>query len=198
MNLDLSGFKPTDDDQIDIDIKDSAVKTMLVNHDGQLNYNPGNDISMGDVLTNNTWGEGNDMAFVWTQNGTINDKDTLSDAYVQNSGNFEQNGDAEGGDANAKEGIQAGGGGGEGGSYAKANGGDGDEGGNAWGGKGEGGDGDGGDARSYADGGFGKGGSAFSVAAALAVGGDGGEGGNGFGAGAGLGGALGVGLGARR
>src|SRR5262245_27162793 len=153
--MNLECILTSDDDFADIDLTNSTVKNLFVNHDGQINYNPGNDISMGDVLTGADWGAGNDMAFVWTQNGTINDKDTLSDAYVQNTGSFNQNGDAKGGDAYADEGVVSGGGGGDGGSHAKAEGGDGGNGDYAEGGDGEGGRGEGGEAYSKAYGGKG-------------------------------------------
>jgi hypothetical protein len=138
VGVNLSGIKPHDDDFADIDMKDPSIGKLLVNQDGSISYDPGNDISLQDVLNGALNGEGNDMSFIQNQNATINDKDTLSDAHVENNSSFEQNGNVHGGDAYADEGIKtddggnggpattgAGGAGGEGGMWGSQNGHDG-------------------------------------------------------------------------
>ncbi|MCG7508221.1 hypothetical protein L4923_24580, partial [Mesorhizobium sp. IRAMC:0171] len=126
MGLDLTGYQPSDDDFADIKLDGGAqIDKLLVNHDGQIFYNPGDGASFNDVLNGSLNGEGNDTAVSLAQVNNMSDDDSIGNASVSNTGIFEQNGDATGGDARSGDGLTAGGGGGGGGGSGHANGGDG-------------------------------------------------------------------------
>lgn len=113
---------PRDDDFIDIDMEGSAEMGDVLGVNGD--YDPGNDLSMTDVLNDLTFGDGNSNAFNIGQSNNLVDNDTLNNPTVANNDSFEQNGDARGGTARAEEGINAASVGGEGGGDADVNGGD--------------------------------------------------------------------------
>ncbi|MEM6461937.1 MAG: hypothetical protein AAF724_08480 [Pseudomonadota bacterium] len=120
VDVDLEGLQPkSDNDHIDVDVNDHAkVDTLLVSKTGDVDYNPGDDVSFEDILNGALTGAGNDTGMVFSQNGVINDDDYLKDPDVTNmgKGGFKISGDAKGGDAYADDGIDAGGGGGDGSS----------------------------------------------------------------------------------
>ncbi len=127
MNVDLSGYLPSDDDFADIDMSGGRIDKLLINRDGEINYNPGDDVSIEDILNGSLNGPGNDSAFVIGQQAHLEDNDKLINPVVGNHAPFNQSGSAHGGTAYADEGIDAGGSGGSNSGYAKASGGDGDD-----------------------------------------------------------------------
>ena len=58
IDIDLSGYKPTDDDFADIDLSGGArIDKLLINRDGEINYNPGDDVSIEDILNGSLNGQ---------------------------------------------------------------------------------------------------------------------------------------------
>ncbi|TIM04740.1 MAG: hypothetical protein E5Y67_33010, partial [Mesorhizobium sp.] len=194
-----------DDDFIDLDdVNVGLGGVMMFSRDGDISFDPGDDVSFSDVLNGAFAGAGNGhSATIINQTGDMKDNDYLGSATVQNNGYFGNKGDAKGGYAKSDEGIDAGGDGGHAGDSVAlggfgAKGGDADTGnakaGDAKGGgvavsvpivvgsadaKSDGGSAYGGDAVPFAVSGDAKGGDAGALGFADAKGGDGGSGGNG-------------------
>ncbi|MBB4653091.1 flagellar biosynthesis GTPase FlhF, partial [Aminobacter niigataensis] len=144
-----------DNDFADIDTGGGDIKgDVLFSKDGDVTYDPGDDINFKDIL-NGSMGA-NSNAFLINQTADMVDNDKLEEATVKNDGDFKQEFDNKGGHASAGDGIDAGGGGASGG---KADGGsaDGGNSGDAKGGEADGGKGEGGLALSAALGGDSKG-----------------------------------------
>ncbi|TIO80448.1 MAG: hypothetical protein E5X74_32820, partial [Mesorhizobium sp.] len=149
----------SDDDFADIgknmsgDMKDN---TIINNKDGNVTYDPGDDVTFKDILNNSMTGAGNNSASFINQVNKLDDNDKLDNATVSNTAPLNLNFNATAGEAKSGDGISAGGGGGSGGDDAKANGGEGGNGGDAKSGDVEAGDGKGGLALSAAIGGDSK------------------------------------------
>ncbi|RWQ40016.1 MAG: hypothetical protein EOS82_32190, partial [Mesorhizobium sp.] len=171
---------------------------MMFSRDGDISFDPGDDVSFSDVLNGAFAGAGNGhSATIINQTGDMKDNDYLGSATVKNDGYFGNKGDAKGGYAKSEEGIDAGGDGGHAGDSVAfggfgAKGGDADSGdakaGDAKGGgvavsvpivvgsadaKSDGGNANGGDAVPIAVSGDAKGGDANGVAVGAGLGGDG-------------------------
>ena len=114
----LDGYEPTDNDFADFDFSQGASMGDAVFAQGNVAYDPGDDITVNDILSGALTGEGNDVGMVNVQTANLFDNDTLSDPAVSNDGTFTQGGNATGGDAKAEEGISVGSTGGDGGSDA--------------------------------------------------------------------------------
>jgi hypothetical protein len=111
-NVDLSGYAPTDDDFADIDMSDMSVNDIIMAK-GDVNYDPGNELNMKDILTDALNGAGNDSGTVNGQFNNLVDNDTLENATV--GGNLTQTNTSSGGSATSDDGIDAGSEDGEGG-----------------------------------------------------------------------------------
>ncbi|WP_305988463.1 hypothetical protein [Roseibium sp. MMSF_3544] len=100
---------PTDNDAFDLDMKDNAhVDEMLVGA-GDISYNPGDDVTVEDLLNEALNGKGNDTGVVVTNTNQLEDNDVASDTYVDNDGWFHQDLKSHGGYSNADDGIAFGG-----------------------------------------------------------------------------------------
>ena len=109
----MEGYLPTDDDFADVDVSaGSSVEGMF-------------NVQFKDIMDDALDGEGNDVGNVFNQIANLQDNDRLENAEVKNDAAFTVNAKANGGKADADEGINGGGGGGNGGSNADADGGDG-------------------------------------------------------------------------
>src|SRR5690606_13237367 len=76
VGLDLSGYAPSNRDVTDVKLDNgSRIDQMLVNHDGQIFYNPGDGASFNDFLNGSLNGEGNDTAVSLAQINNLSDND---------------------------------------------------------------------------------------------------------------------------
>ncbi|MEL6198092.1 MAG: hypothetical protein AAFT19_09605, partial [Pseudomonadota bacterium] len=98
---------PTDNDVNDFDIYGKAQVDDIVAAGGDIDYNPGNDVDLEDILGSALNGMGNDTGIVTAQSNNLEDNDYLKDAKVSNDGHFKAGGHAQGGHAYAEEGIDA-------------------------------------------------------------------------------------------
>jgi hypothetical protein len=103
--VDLTGYEPTDDDFADFDLASGASIDSIVMAKGNLDYDPGNDMSLSKILTDALDGEGNDTGIVNAMSNNLQDNDTLHNATV--GGNLQQTNNSAGGHASASEGINA-------------------------------------------------------------------------------------------
>jgi hypothetical protein len=111
-DIDLSGYEPTDDDFADIDLACSTVNDIFMAK-GDVNYDPGNELNIKDILTDALNGEGNDTGTVNAQFNNLVDNDSLQNATV--GGTLTQTNTSTGGTASSDDGIDAGSEDGEGG-----------------------------------------------------------------------------------
>ncbi|WP_296428050.1 hypothetical protein [Yoonia sp.] len=111
-NVDLSGYAPTDDDFADIDMSHMSVNDIIMAK-GDVNYDPGNELNMKDILTDALNGEGNDSGTINGQFNNLVDNDSLHNATV--GGSLTQTNTSSGGTATSDDGIDAGSEDGEGG-----------------------------------------------------------------------------------
>ncbi|TIQ87260.1 MAG: hypothetical protein E5X44_25005 [Mesorhizobium sp.] len=104
----------SDDDFADLDdVNVGLGGVMMFSRDGDISFDPGDDISFSDVLNGAFAGAGNGhSATIINQTGDMKDNDYLGSATVKNDGYFGNKGDAKGGYAKSDEGIDAGGDGG--------------------------------------------------------------------------------------
>ncbi|WP_136658729.1 hypothetical protein [Nitratireductor sp. XY-223] len=120
-NVNMDGVLPEkDNDGVDIDLsKGVKVENLLVSQKGDIDYNPGNDVSFEDILNKSLDGKGNDTGIVFSQSNSLEDNDYIKDPDVTNmgSGGFKITGNAKGGKASSDDGIDAGGNGGDGGGH---------------------------------------------------------------------------------
>lgn len=104
------GFVYDDDDVVDIDLEDCAeVDEMLVSVNGSIDYSPGDDISVEDILNEALNGAGNDTGVVLNNTNQLEDNDTAQNTTATNGANFNQTLNAKGGDSTTDDGISAGG-----------------------------------------------------------------------------------------
>jgi hypothetical protein len=113
-DVDLSGYEPTDDDFADIDLACSTVNDIFMAK-GDVNYDPGNELNIKDILTDALNGAGNDTGTVNAQFNNLVDNDSLENATV--GGTLTQTNTSTGGTATSDDGIDAGSEDGEGGMY---------------------------------------------------------------------------------
>ncbi|TIL37886.1 MAG: hypothetical protein E5Y82_16005, partial [Mesorhizobium sp.] len=104
----------SDDDFADLDhVAVGLGGVMMFSRDGDISFDPGDDVSFSDVLNGAFAGAGNGhSATIINQTGDMKDNDYLGSATVKNDGYFGNKGDAKGGYAKSEEGIDAGGDGG--------------------------------------------------------------------------------------
>ena len=76
---------------------------------GDVDYNPGDDVTVEDLLNEALNGKGNDTGVVVTNTNQLEDNDVASDTYVSNQGYFHQDLKSHGGYSNADDGIAFGG-----------------------------------------------------------------------------------------
>lgn len=111
VDLGLEGWEPTDDDFADIDLSNASTGDIIMS-DGAMDFDPGDEINIDDLLTDALDGDGN----VGTVNAQVNeliDTDTLDHVSNNNNGSFGQTVTSSGGSASSDDGIQAGAGGAE-------------------------------------------------------------------------------------
>ncbi|UYV39115.1 hypothetical protein N4R57_08980 [Rhodobacteraceae bacterium D3-12] len=113
MDIDLTGWEPTDDDFADFDLGSNSSIGDVVMANGNMNYDPGNDSRLENVLQNALDGAGNDSGTVNNMSNTLQDDDVANNASVSNSSAFSNNLTTNGGTSTAEEGIdnESGGGG---------------------------------------------------------------------------------------
>ena len=104
---DMSGYLPTDDDFADIDLDESSVDNILMTDDGDINFDPGNEMNLEDMLTEALNGNGNDVGTINAQSNNLVDNDVLETATVD--GTLDNTGDSTGGTASSSDGIGVGG-----------------------------------------------------------------------------------------
>ena len=109
VDLGLDGFVPDDNDMIDLDLNQASMGDFLVAK-GNLHYDPGNDIDIGNILNGSLNGAGNDSGQVFTQSNNLYDNDTLNGPSLSNDSSFSVTGTVSGGSASAGDGIGTGGG----------------------------------------------------------------------------------------
>ncbi len=81
----------SDDDVVDIDVKDGSVDNVVTaGGDIAIDYDPGDDVNIGDILNDALTGAGNDTGVVNIQSANLIDNDHLGEAKVINSGDFTQ------------------------------------------------------------------------------------------------------------
>lgn len=104
------GFVYDDDDVVDIDLEDCAqVDEMLVSVNGSIDYSPGDDISVEDILNEALNGGGNDTGVVLNNTNQLEDNDSAQNTTATNNAGFNQTLNARGGDSTTDDGISAGG-----------------------------------------------------------------------------------------
>ncbi|MEL6838364.1 MAG: hypothetical protein AAFP85_03680 [Pseudomonadota bacterium] len=104
-SVDLSGYEPTDDDFADIDMSYTTVDDIIMAK-GDVNYDPGNELNLEDVLNDALTGAGNDVGTVNAQSNNLVDNDNIENASVD--GNLQQTNTSTGGSASSDDGIEAG------------------------------------------------------------------------------------------
>lgn len=104
-SVDLSGYEPTDDDFADIDLTDSSIGDVLMAQ-GDVSYDPGNELNLDDVLNDALTGAGNDVGTVNAQSNNLVDNDNIENASVD--GSLSQTNTSTGGSASSDDGIEAG------------------------------------------------------------------------------------------
>ncbi|MEP2703984.1 MAG: hypothetical protein ABJQ71_08475 [Roseibium sp.] len=103
-------YTAEDEDVVDIDLQDDVnVEEMLVSVHGDIDYNPGDDISVEDILNDSLNGAGNDTGIVMNNSNQISDDDWADGTSAVNNDEFKQKAKAEGGDASSDDGISSGG-----------------------------------------------------------------------------------------
>ncbi|EAV42561.1 fibrinogen binding protein [Stappia aggregata IAM 12614] len=100
---------PSDVDNIDLDLSDHASVGDMLIAKGDINFDPGDDINVEDVLNDALNGAGNDTGFVLNNSNMLEDNDQATDTYVANQASFAQNLTATGGSAVADDGLAFGG-----------------------------------------------------------------------------------------
>ncbi|MEP1930686.1 MAG: hypothetical protein ABJJ37_05355 [Roseibium sp.] len=104
-------YTADDEDLIDIDIQDDVdVDQMLVSVNGDIDYSPGDDISVEEILNESLNGAGNDTGIVMNNSNQVSDADYAAGTSAANNHNFNQTATATGGEAKADDGIASGGG----------------------------------------------------------------------------------------
>ncbi|MCK7613033.1 hypothetical protein [Roseibium sediminicola] len=103
-------FKDMDDDVVDLDIGDHVeVDQLLVSVNGDIDYNPGDDVSVEDILNNSLNGAGNDTGVVMNNSNQVSDDDTAENTSATNHAVYNQTARADGGEAGSDDGISSGG-----------------------------------------------------------------------------------------
>ncbi|MEP2760542.1 MAG: hypothetical protein ABJP66_15895 [Hyphomicrobiales bacterium] len=103
-------YTAADEDVVDIDLQDHVkVDEMLVSVHGDIDYNPGDDISVEDILNDSLNGAGNDTGIVMNNSNQVSDSDWASGTSAANNHKFEQTAKADGGVASSDDGISSGG-----------------------------------------------------------------------------------------
>jgi len=103
-------FKDMDDDVVDLDIDDHVeVDQLLVSVNGDIDYNPGDDVSVEDILNNSLNGAGNDTGVVMNNSNQVSDDDTADNTTATNKAVYNQTARADGGKASSDDGISSGG-----------------------------------------------------------------------------------------
>ncbi|GAB2188179.1 hypothetical protein [Roseibium sp. LAB1] len=116
------GFVYDDDDVVDIDLEECAeVDEMLVSVNGSIDYSPGDDITVEDILNEALNGGGNDTGVVLNNSNQLEDNDQAEGTTATNEASFNQTLNARGGDAVTDDGISAGGSSGSGSIDAEMN-----------------------------------------------------------------------------
>ena len=100
---------PSDVDNIDLDIGDHASVEDILIAKGNIDFDPGDDIKVEDVLNDALNGLGNDTGIAINNSNQLEDNDWAKDTFVANEGSFTQKLTANGGSAEADDGLAFGG-----------------------------------------------------------------------------------------
>ncbi|TYC75489.1 hypothetical protein FMN63_06470 [Stappia sp. BW2] len=100
---------PSDVDNIDLDLSDHASVGDMLIAKGNIDFDPGDDINVEDVLNDALNGAGNDTGFVLNNSNMLEDNDQANDTYVANNAAFTQKLSATGGSSVADDGLAFGG-----------------------------------------------------------------------------------------
>lgn len=104
--FDMTDYVPSDDDFADIDLSGGASVDNILMAKGDVNFDPGNEMNLDDILTDALTGAGNDVGLVNAQSNNLIDSDVLHNATV--GGSLTNNGSAHGGTASSGDGIGTG------------------------------------------------------------------------------------------
>lgn len=104
---DLGALQPMDSDMIDLDLSDSAsIGDMFVaTKGGEIEFNPGDDIDLSDILNGSLGGDGHDVGQVLVGTNTLNDADTLNTPTWNNENAVNFHPTNNGGDASTGPGV---------------------------------------------------------------------------------------------
>lgn len=102
VKLDLEGYMPKDNDLFDLD---HAVTGDIFYAKDDINYDPGNEVELQDILGCALTGQGNDVGQVWAQSNNLYDSDSLQSARVESHGGFGTVAAVTGGIAGTGDGI---------------------------------------------------------------------------------------------
>lgn len=104
--FDMTDYVPSDDDFADIDLSGGASVDNILMAEGDVSFDPGNEMNLDDILDGALGGAGNDVGFVNAQSNNLIDSDVLHNATV--GGNLNSSGsNATGGSASSGDGIGA-------------------------------------------------------------------------------------------
>lgn len=104
--FDMTDYVPSDDDFADIDLSGGASVDNLLMAQGDVSFDPGNEMNLDEILDGALNGQGNDVGFVNAQSNNLIDSDVLHNATV--GGNLNSSGsNATGGSASSGDGIGA-------------------------------------------------------------------------------------------
>lgn len=106
VDVDGSAFEPSDDDFADFDLGCTTIDNIVM-AEGDVSYDPGNEMNLDDILDGALNGKGNDVGTVNAQFNSLADGDVLHSATV--GGNLDQTNTSHGGTSSTGDGIGFGG-----------------------------------------------------------------------------------------
>ena len=106
VDLELDDYQiPEDNGFADIDMKDVELDNIFMAEEGDISFNPGDDVNFQDIL-NDAFGDGsNNSAFAINQIADLVDNDQLTDISQNNTGTFDMKWEVEGGHSRAGDGV---------------------------------------------------------------------------------------------